>query len=94
VHDGGDHDLVRSRALSERLETRLHSGRRAHDVGGEDLRDVLLLSGGPFSWRPGFDLVSREKRTWGARQIAHSADVRRVVVALGNFVGFGTDNSH
>ena len=28
-------------------------------MGGEDLRDVLLLSGGPLSWRSGFDLVGR-----------------------------------
>jgi hypothetical protein len=94
VHDGSDHDLVCTRALSECLEPRLHSGRGAHDVGGEDLRNVLLLSEGPLCWRPGFDLVGREQRTWGARQIVHSANVRRVVVALGNFAGLGADNYH
>jgi hypothetical protein len=62
--DGGDHDLVRTRALGERLEARLHSGGGAHDVRGEELRDVLPLSEGPLSRRPGFDLVGRKQRTW------------------------------
>jgi len=43
VHDRGDHDLVHAGVPGERREPRLHAGRAADDVGGEDLGDELLL---------------------------------------------------
>jgi hypothetical protein len=73
---------------------RLHAGRAADDVGGEDLGDELLLGERPRAWRPGFDLVVREQLTCGAGHIPHRADTRGVVVAFRECVGGGTDNSH
>jgi hypothetical protein len=99
---GGDGAIYAMEAVTWQVEPTTVKGVPNHRVFASSFNGLrlfrgpdrrTLLSEGPLSWRPGFDLVDREQRSWGARQIARGANVRGVVVALGNFVGLDADNS-
>ena len=75
---GGDGAIYAMEAVTWQVEPTTVKGVPNHRVfassfsglrlfRGPDRR--TLLSEGPLSWRPGFDLVDREHRSWGADKL-------------------------